>query len=469
MGLLLTLVAMLSGCGQRDGKPQLLDQWTVVGSETTHTQDTLIYLEPGQRYKSDLVNTNFLLEGQLKADSSCEAAVHFHDDGKGGGYEMRVHGGPVDGTLKTGSLTAVRNLYWTGAKDGEWTNFSIAVRGKNISIRIDTTEVVCYTEPDKPYRRPEYAHRVLGQGIISLEGIRGVTQFRDLRVTRLSDKDVNPSDTLPPVDERKDGAIRLQQRLFPVIDYHVHLKGGLTYDMAHAREMNYGIDYGVAINVGEGGVGTMLPDDRAALDYVKRMRTAPFLMGAQGEGRRWIVKFTPETLQKFDYLFTDAMTIVDRGRICRIYKPEEVHYDGRTHEQYMDMLVDQIVKILTNEPVDIYANPTFLPSDMQPEYDRLWTPARVDRVLDVLQKYGIALEINSRYKIPSYDIIRQAKQRGLKFTFGTNNENPDMGRSEYAIGAVEACGLTASDIWFPYMSRKAERKAVDYNHFGTKP
>jgi len=44
---------------------------------------------------------------------------------------------------------------------------------------------------------------------------------------------VNPADTLPPVDERRDGIIRLQQRDFPVIDYHVHLKGDLTKEMAH--------------------------------------------------------------------------------------------------------------------------------------------------------------------------------------------------------------------------------------------
>lgn len=67
-----------------------------------------------------------------------------------------------------------------------------------------------------------------------------------------------------------------------------------------------------------------------------------------------------------------------------------MHYDGVTKEQYMDHLVDQTVKILTNEPADIYANPTYLPDDMQADYDRYWTDARVDRVLDVLERYGIA-------------------------------------------------------------------------------
>lgn len=136
-----------------------------------------------------------------------------------------------------------------------------------------------------------------------------------------------------------------------------------------------------------------------------------------------------------------------------------------TKEQYMDHLVDQTVKILTNEPADIYANPTYLPDDMQADYDRYWTDARVDRVLDVLERYGIALEINARYRIPSFDIIRRAKQRGIKFTFGTNNVDADFGRLEYSLEAVEKCGLTAGDIWFPSMSVRRERPVVLYNKF----
>ena len=191
-----------------------------------------------------------------------------------------------------------------------------------------------------------------------------------------------------------------------------------------------------------------------------------FLCGVQGEGRKWTATFSQEALGVFDYLFTDAMTIIDhKGRNSRIYRPEEVHYDGVTKEQYMDHLVDQTVKILTNEPADIYANPTYLPDDMQADYDRYWTDARVDRVLDVLERYGIALEINARYRIPSFGIIRRAKQRGIKFTFGTNNVDADFGRLEYSLEAVEKCGLTADDIWFPAMSVRRGRPVVLYNKF----
>ena len=108
---------------------------------------------------------------------------------------------------------------------------------------------------------------------------------------------------------------------------------------------------------------------------------------------------------------------------------------------------------------------TYLPDDMQADYDRYWTDARVDRVLDVLERYGIALEINARYRIPSFGIIRRARQRGIKFTFDTNNVDADFGRLEYSLEAVEKCGLTADDIWFPAMSVRRGRPVVLYNKF----
>ena len=409
---------------------------------------------------------DFEISGQARASEGAVAAVRFCISGEDGGYEVLFHNGSTDGSLKTGSLTHVRNLYRSLASDGEWFDFDIAVCGKNIGVRINGVDVVCYTEPEEPWRAPEHGGQRIAPGRVALEGRSGTVELRGLSLKALPTGLRNPADTLPPVDERNDAIIRLQQRDFPVIDYHVHLKGGLTKEMAHAMSMNYGINYGVAPNAGEGGVGRMLADDAEVYSYYDEIAGEPFLFGVQGEGRKWTQTFSPEALGTFEYLFTDAMTIIDhKGRNSRIYRPEEVHFDGISKEGYMDRIVDQTVLILTNEPADIFANPTYIPDEMQPDYDKYWTEERVDKVLDVLEKYLIALEINPRYKIPSYDIIRKAKARGIKFTFGTNNVDPDFGRLEYAVEAIEACGLTPDDIWFPSMSIRSSRPTVIYNHF----
>lgn len=461
----LALLPALVACGIHYDIPGEV-KWQQINNASF--QDGLITVREGSELLSADSYTDFTLTGQAYTEPDAEASIWFHT-GENTGYEVLFANGPMDGRRMTGSLATVRNLYKSMATDTTWFDFSISVRSRNIAIAVNGVDVVCYTEPDSIYRTDENKGRRLSSGRFAIRGGKGTVMFRDLTVTPLREGTVNPGDTMPPVDETTDQVIRLQQLNFPVIDYHVHLKGGLTKEMAHAMSMNYGINYGVAPNVGEGGVGRMLANDGEAIEYFNEVSALPFLMGAQGEGRRWIVQFSPEVLDQFDYLFTDAMTVVDRGRISRIYRPEEVYWDERDKQQYMDMIVDQTVKILTNEPADIYANATYIPEDsMNDDYAAYWTDERVDRVLDVLEKYGIALEISPRYKIPSLDVIKKAKQRGLKFTFGTNNVDADFGRCEYAIQAVEECGLTPDDIWFPSMGTRKGRKAVDYNHFGKK-
>ena len=435
-------------------------------SITSCSRPKNLTLEEGSGWTSHRKYTDFLITGQARTEEGAVAAIRFCESAPGAGYEVVLRNGPIDGTIKTGSLLHVRNLYRSLAKDGEWFDFSIAVRGKNIGVQIGGVDVVCYTEPEAPWRSEAHAGQRIAPGKISFAGVKGKVELRGIDIESLPAGLKNPADTLPPVDEQEDAIIQLQQRDFPVIDYHVHLKGGLTKEMAHAMSMNYGINYGVAPNAGEGGVGRMLANDEEVYAYYKEISGEPFLFGVQGEGRRWTQTFSPEALGIFEYLFTDAMTIIDhKGRNARIYRPEEAIFDGISKEMFMDHLVDQTVLILTNEPADIYANPTYLPDEMQDGYDRYWTPERVDRVLDVLERYKIALEINPRYLIPSFDIIRRAKERGIKFTFGTNNVDADFGKLEYAVEAIDACGLTPDDIWFPSMSIRSTRPTVIYNHW----
>ena len=448
---LVASIAMFVGCGNK------LESYISSGEE--------LAVEQGVSVATAASFENFVFKGQALTQEGAEAALLIHSDGTSG-YEITIRNGAQDGSIKTGSLRSVRNLYRSLAQDGEWFDFEVAVRGKNVAVKINGVDVVCYTEPAAPYREAAHATKLIGKGKVVVKGVQGNVAFRNLSVEALAADARNEADTMAPIDEQTDHIIRYQQKDFPVIDYHVHLKGGLTKEMAHAMSMNYGINYGVAPNAGEGGVGRMLADDAEVRSYYEEVKNHPFLFGVQGEGRKWTQTFSQEALGIFDYLFTDAMTIIDHNkRNARIYRAEEVHYDGVTKDQYMEQIVDQSVKILTNEPADIFANPTYIPDEMNPDYAKYWTDERVERLLNVLAENNIALEINARYKIPSLDIIKKAKAKGIKFTFGTNNVDANFGRLEYCFEAVEKCGLTVEDMWFPTMSVRRERPVVIYNHF----
>ena len=431
---------------------------------------SVVRLSPGKRIPCGQDVRNFFLSGKCRLSKGAEAALMFHSDDSGRGYEVLFHNGPIDGTRKTGSLSHVRNLYRSMARDEEGFQFEVKVREKNVEVWINAMPVVRYTEGERPYRLPQHAKMLFSHGDFAFEGRSGSAEFLDMVLEPLRDGVVNPDDIYQGVDETKDPVIRLQQEDFPVVNWHVHVKGGWTPRQAYAKSLADGINYGVSVNIygkivhkGDGGFGRMIETDDEALEYLSSMGGWPFMHGFQGEGRKWTASFTEKSLAACEFLFTDSMTIVDRNRQIRLYRPEEFTLNGRTAEEWMDFYVSQIELILENEPADIYANPMFLPPELARDADALWTDARIDRVLDKLARHKIAIEINSRYRIPSHRVLRKAKARGIKFAFGTNNVDANIGRLEWSLEAVRECGIAKGDMWFPPDSVRLSRPAVVYN------
>ena len=212
-------------------------------------------------------------------------------------------------------------------------------------------------------------------------------------------------------------------------DFHVHIKADLTLDDALRRSSADGIYYGIVIN---GGLGFPVSADAGLEAFLAGMRGKPAYVAFQAEGREWVRLFSKQTLEKFDYVFTDAMTWTDdNGKRMRLWMADEVGTIADP-QAFMDTLVSRAAGIFANEPIDIYVNPTFIPAALQKDYDSLWTPARMKTIVDGLAASGIAMEINNRYRIPSAAFIRLAKQSGITFACGTNNTGAaDLGRNRY--------------------------------------
>jgi histidinol phosphatase-like PHP family hydrolase len=123
--------------------------------------------------------------------------------------------------------------------------------------------------------------------------------------------------------------------------------------------------------------------------------------------------------------------------------------------------VARSVGILEHEPIDIFANPTFLPAQIQSQYETLWTEERLRKVFGAAAANGIAIELNNRYKLPSERAVRLAKELGCKFTFGSNNAGAaDLGRCDHGLEITEKCKLKWPDFWVPGTlgSKAIERK-----------
>ena len=452
-----------------DGKS--MNGWTPAESQSTWKVVNGLLTSGGPRshlfYSGPVLNAdfrNFELEVEAKATHGTNSGVYFHTqyqakDFPEHGFEVQIcntctgEAGYIE-HKKTGSLYAVRNVYKQLVNDDEWFKMNVLVQGKRVQVRLNGTLIVDYIEPAVPVLGDEHRQRVLSHGTFALQGHDPTTgvAFRSIRVRPLSDD--APKVELPVPDALYGELIRLGSENYPVVDYHVHLKGGWTIEQALEKSRRDGIFYGIAIN---GGKGFPVTTDEQLLAALAPLKGQPVFLAFQGEGREWVSTFSPKVLAQFDYVFTDAMTFTtDDGKRMRTWIPEEVG-EIKDHEAFMETIVDRIVKVVSTEPIDIYVNPTFLPDVMVKEYDQLWTPQRMQRVIDAVKSAGVAVEINNRYKIPSLAFIKLAKQSGVQFTCGTNNAGLDMGRDEYCVEMIRAAGLRWQDMWLP---RPEGQKAV---------
>lgn len=435
---------------EHEGTFKVVDGEIVAHGERSH----LFYTGPvrGANFR------NFEFSVQIKTLPGSNSGVYFHTAFQpsgfpSAGFEVQVENNdpaPLTGYIerkKTGSLYGVRNVYKTFARNNEWFTLSIQVRGKRVQTRINNLLVVDYVEPDQPFQADTKFGRVLNHGTFALQGHDpgSTTHFRGISIVPLQDTAEFPTSQRPEVDDLSREVIRLSTENYPVVDYHVHLKGGLTIEQALENSRRLGINYGIAINC---GLGFPVHSDESVQQYLNSMKEQPCFIALQAEGREWRTLVSPESIARFDYVFTDAMTFTDdHGKRMRLWIDEEVG-NIPDPQAFMDMYVDRILGVM-REPIDIYANPTFLPSQIASNYETLWTSERRRKVIAAAIENNVAIEINNRYKIPSASFIKQAKAAGVKFSFGTNNADANLGRLEYPLQMVKECGLVWQDIFVP--------------------
>jgi len=109
--------------------------------------------------------------------------------------------------------------------------------------------------------------------------------------------------------------------------------------------------------------------------------------------------FSKDAVIQLDYALSDALTLPEKdGTRTEIWRPWVKVEDK---QEFMERYTDFNVKVMAREPIDIMANPTFLPDCIGKEYDSLWTPDRMKRIIDASVQYGVAIEINSNYRCPA--------------------------------------------------------------------
>jgi hypothetical protein len=120
------------------------------------------------------------------------------------------------------------------------------VRGKTIESRVNGMLVAEYTEPNPPIiPRGGERQRILDCGTFALQchDPGSKARYRRIRVRPLPDDLPEPLPA-PVADETFRRIIDIGRNNVPMVDYHVHLKEGLTLEQALAKSRRDGIQYG---------------------------------------------------------------------------------------------------------------------------------------------------------------------------------------------------------------------------------
>jgi len=205
---------------------------------------------------------NFDLSVEVNAEPGANSGIYFHTQYQetgwpSRGFEIQInnsatqHGDYLE-MKKTGSLYGLRNVYKQLIPDSTWFTMQILVQDRNVEIRVNGTLLVDYFEPmDAPDAGPRRGKR-LDRGTFALQGHDPESRvaFRNLRVKRLPD-DIEKR-TPVTVDGFYLQVLQLGSANYPLVDFHTHLKGGLTMDeiLTHGRQV--GFSYGIAVNCGLG-------------------------------------------------------------------------------------------------------------------------------------------------------------------------------------------------------------------------
>ena len=240
-----------------------------------------------------------------------------------------------------------------------------------------------------------------------------------------------------------------EKRGIVLVDWHLHMRGGMTPELALKREKASGIRSTAMENHGR---EWEIFDNARLRDFAARSRKVNPAMpvGVQVNDRDWFRQIDAETRAQFDYILADTMIMgtLPSGRANRLWMVKEIPDPDKWMEEYFA----HVMKVM-DEPISIYANATYLPTPIAAEYDRLWTEDRMRAVIAKAVEKGIALEIQAESPFPRPKFLKLAKEMGAKFSFGTNNFDPGPKDLSRWLEAITWLDLGPNDIWNPPAKR----------------
>jgi glyoxylase-like metal-dependent hydrolase (beta-lactamase superfamily II) len=371
------------------------DTWSVVDGmyQAVGKRSHLFYT--GSELKDGF--KNFEIEVWVKTFKLANSGIYFHTkfqdkDWPNNGIEIQVNNSHIgEGDYiefkKMASLYGVRNLYKTFGKDDVWMNLKAKVVSNRVQIWLNGLKTVDYIQPETP----QTGIKRLNTGTFALQGhdVLSKMQFKSFKVRRLPD-DARSDEKAPIFGAWHDSLRVWQSRQFAFIDLNPHT------NLSAADLANY---------MYQTGINTSLVVTPIEVGLLELAQNLPLFKG---------IKITAKMLKTLtisanaDYILGESVDT----------KSAKI--------------------LLSSGKIHIWAHK-----------GKALDSKEAEPLLDLAKQNNVAIEIDNEAKIPSVEILKLAKAKGLKFSFSGLVPAAKMDNSLYILEAIKGAGLNYKDVFVP--------------------
>ncbi len=165
-------------------------------------------------------------------------------------------------------------------------------------------------------------------------------------------------------------------------------------------------------------VSQQMNDDTKLAAYLDELEKYPVYRAVEMDlGQQLPV--SPENAARLDYRIGSMHNVVTEAgeRFTVSYNQEPKEGYGR----YMELYLAAFTRDVLAGTVQMIGHPTHLPEVPSGAQERLWTPERRRTYIEAAVASGVALEISTRYNVPSPVFMREALDAGVRFAVGSDS------------------------------------------------